>query len=116
MVDDEESILSLGRIMLERLGFDVLCAHDGQEALDIYRSHPGKIVCTLLDLTMPKMDGREAFRQIKLEDPDARIILCSGYNEYEATAHFTGKGLSGFINKPYELTMLRNQLRAVLSL
>ena len=113
VVDDEESILLLASKMLKRLGFDVLMAKDGVEAMKVHSEHLGEIDCTLLDLTMPKMDGKEVFRQIKIQEPEARIILSSGYSEEEATLEFTGKGLSGFISKPYQSSQLKALLSSV---
>lgn len=114
IADDDESVRRVGQSILERLGFTVLIARDGQEALSVFAEHAADIVCTLLDLTMPHMDGEAAFREIKHLNPDAKVILCSGYNEQDATRHFVGKGLAGFIHKPYEMKNLRSTLRAIL--
>ena len=65
---------------------------------------------------MPNMDGLEAFRELRLLNPDAKVILCSGYNEYEATQQFNGKNLAGFIHKPYELGRMKEILLQVFRL
>jgi len=67
----------------------------------------------ILDLTMPKMDGVTAFGEVSRIRPDVRVILSSGYGQKEATRRFVGKGLAGFIQKPYTLANLRNTLRLV---
>ena len=67
-----------------------------------------------LDLTMPRMDGEEAFREMRLLDPDAKIILCSGYSEKEATDRFADEGLAGFLQKPYSMSALKGKLREAL--
>jgi PAS domain S-box-containing protein len=113
-VDDEESLRALGRTMLERLGFCVLTAAEGSEALDVYRAHRDDIVCVLLDLTMPKMDGVETFRQMRAINPEVVVLLSSGYNEQQAIRQFVGQGLSGLIQKPYQLATLERKLRELL--
>jgi CheY-like chemotaxis protein len=114
IVDDEEAVCAVGKQMLDRMGFSVLTAPDGHEALEMFREHANEIVCVLLDLTMPHMDGVEAFRAMRRLHPGVTVILCSGYNEQDATQRFAGKGLAGFIQKPYEMAVLREKLKKVL--
>ena len=114
VVDDEEVVRSLARKMVEIAGFSVLTASDGEEAVRLYREHKDEIACVLLDLTMPKMGGEEAFRAIRQVSPSVRVILSSGYSEETATGRFSGLGLAGFIQKPYQLdTMIATLRRAV---
>jgi CheY-like chemotaxis protein len=114
LVDDEETIRSLGAQMLKRLGFDVVTAVDGREAVEVYRAHRNRVVCVLLDLTMPRMDGGETFRELRRVRNDLPVILSSGYSEYEVSKRFEGTGVAGFIQKPYEMECLRSKLREVL--
>ena len=114
IADDEQMVCAVGKEMLERMGFSVLTATDGREALKVFGEHAGEIVCVLLDLTMPHMDGEEAFREMRRLHPGVVVILCSGYNEQDATQRFAGKGLAGFIQKPYRSDGLRAKLREVL--
>jgi len=114
LVDDEESIRIIGRQMLEHLGFCVLTAPDGRRALETLRVHLDEIICVLLDLTMPTMDGEEAFREMRKIHPKLRVILSSGYNEQSAIQQFVGRGLAGFIQKPYQLSTLELKLREIL--
>ncbi len=100
--------------MFEMIGFKTLTAVDGQQAVDIFRDNADEIVCVILDLTMPNMNGNQAFHEIRLIRPDTKIILSSGYNEQDATQHFSGKGLSGFIQKPYSVETLLKTLREVI--
>ena len=65
VVDDEEIVRSLAKRMVEEAGFSVLTAGDGEEAIRLFRQHQHEIVCVLLDLTMPKMDGQETFRELR---------------------------------------------------
>lgn len=101
IADDESAVRSVGKRMLERLGFKVLTAVDGQEAIEIFQAHSDNLAGVLLDLTMPNRNGAEVFREIRQINPDIRVILTSGYNEKDATQQFVGKGLAGFIQKPF---------------
>ncbi|OHD66997.1 MAG: hypothetical protein A2176_16110 [Spirochaetes bacterium RBG_13_51_14] len=114
LADDEETIRALGRQMLERLGFTVLTAADGRETLDIFREHAGELTCVILDLTMPHMDGEETFRELRRIRKDVRVIMSSGYNEQEINQRFAGKGIAGFIQKPYQMADLAAKLKEIL--
>jgi two-component system cell cycle sensor histidine kinase/response regulator CckA len=76
--------------------------------------HNEEIVCVLLDLTMPHMNGVEAFRGMRRIKPGVKVVLDSGYNEQDATQRFAGKGLAGFIQKPYDTALLRAKLIKIL--
>ena len=114
LVDDEESIRSLGRVILERMGFSVFSAADGMEAIEIFRKNKNRIICVILDLTMPNLGGEETFKELRIIKPDIPIIISSGYNEQEVVSRFTGKDLSGFIQKPYRINTLSYALKKVL--
>ncbi len=114
LVDDEETVRVLGKQMIERLGFRCLTADDGEEALACFRLHGDEITVVLLDLTMPHMDGEETFRELRRLKPDVRVVLSSGYNQQDVTQRFAGKGLAGFIQKPYRLALLTDVLRTAL--
>jgi CheY-like chemotaxis protein len=113
VVDDEPSVREIATNMLEHLGYSILTAVDGQEALEIYRNREDTIACVLLDLTMPRMDGEETFRELRRIDPEVRVILSSGYNEMDVVGRFAGKGLTAFIQKPYQLATLRTTMDSV---
>jgi PAS domain S-box-containing protein len=115
LADDEDVVRAAGESMLEQLGFKVLLAEDGREAIDIYREHASEVIFVLLDLTMPNVSGEEAFTEIRRVNNNARIILSSGYNEQEVSNRFVGKGLAGFIQKPYRYEALRDKIREVLN-
>jgi two-component system cell cycle sensor histidine kinase/response regulator CckA len=114
LADDEETIRTLGHQMLERMGFTVLTAANGREVLELFRSHAGEIACIILDLAMPHMDGEEAFRELRRADKNVRVIMSSGYNEQEINKRFAGKGIAGFIQKPYQLADLAAKLKEIL--
>jgi two-component system cell cycle sensor histidine kinase/response regulator CckA len=114
LVDDEQTILAAGARMLASLGFTVLTAADGREALAIYAQHRDEITLVLLDLAMPHMDGEETFRELRLVDPGVRVVMSSGYTEHDVVSRFTADGLLGFVQKPYSLAELAAQLQAAL--
>jgi two-component system, cell cycle sensor histidine kinase and response regulator CckA len=114
VVDDEEAVRAVAIAFVQRLGFQTISAADGEEALRLFEEHAGEISCILLDLTMPRMDGLSTFRQMRRLRPDVKVILCSGYDEHEATKRFTSEGLSGFIQKPYNLRNLGRIIAQVL--
>lgn len=115
LVDDEDPIRAIGARMLRHLGFDVLLASDGDEAVELFRQHKDEITCVLLDLTMPRMDGEEALGQLRRINSDVCTILASGYGESEIAERFAGKRLAGFLHKPYSLSDLSDILRRALS-
>ena len=102
VADDEEMVRNLARRLIERAGFSVLTAADGAQAVQLYRQHQAEIALVLLDLTMPRMDGQEAFRELRRISPSVRVVVSSGYSEEDATERFAGLGLTGFIRKPYQ--------------
>ncbi len=114
VVDDEETIRVTAAAMLEDVGFTVLMAEDGVQAVEIFRERHEEIRGVLLDMTMPRMGGEETFREMRTIDPKVRVVLSSGYNEQDATSHFAGKGLAGFIQKPYSPRALQEKMVAIL--
>ncbi len=114
LVDDEEMVRAVAKRMLEHLGFEVLLASDGVEALEIFRARLGTISLVILDLTMPRMDGIETLAALRGVSDDVTVMLSSGYSEHEISKRFAGKGFSGFIEKPYRISELGDKLRNVL--
>ncbi len=110
-VDDEESVRTLGARMLERMGFEVTVAADGREALDVFARRPEEWSLVVLDLTMPRMDGEEAYRRLRELRADVPVVLASGYTADELGARFASKGFAGFLQKPFTMVELQ---RAVL--
>jgi PAS domain S-box-containing protein len=115
VVDDEELVRQTARHTLEHYGYRTVCAGDGAAALELYRYRPHDIALVLLDLTMPVMNGEEALRQMQMINPQVRVLLSSGYNEVEAVQRFAGKGLAGFIQKPYAAAALAQKVKEVLT-
>ena len=114
VVDDEEMIRVTAKSALEAYGYPVLIARDGWEAVELFRTQADRISLLLLDLSMPRMNGEETLRHLKAVKPLVKVLLSSGYNEVEATYRFTGKGLAGFIQKPYTAMNLVKRIRTAL--
>ncbi|MBL0209535.1 MAG: PAS domain S-box protein [Holophagaceae bacterium] len=114
VVDDESTIRATAGAMLESLGFQVLEAADGIQAVEIYQAQGTDILLVLLDLTMPRMDGKATFQAIQELNPSAKVILSSGYNREEALHPFTGADPAGFLRKPYQYKDLLTELARIL--
>jgi two-component system, cell cycle sensor histidine kinase and response regulator CckA len=98
LVDDESMIRQLGQVVLDRAGFSVLTADDGVEAVDVFGREHNRIDLVILDVTMPRMSGRDAFRHLLGIDPTARILFSTGYSD-EHIAELDGA--VGLLSKPY---------------
>jgi PAS domain S-box-containing protein len=115
LVDDEEPIRKLGKEVLEMNGFQVETAKDGVDAVNLFRNNPDKYQCIILDLTMPRMDGKQAFHELIKIRPDVQVILSSGYSEYEIAKQFVHDRIAGFIQKPYDIELLCQLLKKVIN-
>ena len=117
LVDDEEPVRDVTTRLLQSLGFDVLTAGNGREAVRQFRQHADRIRAVILDVTMPRMGGKEAMIQIRRIDPAARVILASGFSFEDVGGSHEDRGgaPSAFIHKPFNLGTLRRHLRQVLA-
>ena len=114
LVDDEEVVREVCTAMLEELGCRAITAVDGEDAMRVLREGAEKIDLVLMDLTMPRMDGITAAREMIRIKPDVQVVLSSGYSEQELSSRFAGQGFAGFIQKPFNLHDLRSLLARVL--
>jgi hemerythrin-like metal-binding protein/PAS domain S-box-containing protein len=114
VVDDEEPIRATAVQALQRLGFETLEAVDGLEALQVYEANRDRIRLILMDLTMPRMDGEEAYRELRSHGVLTPVILTSGFCARDVLDHFQGKGIAGFLQKPYRLHALAQEVRRAL--
>jgi len=110
LVEDESHARAVARASAEHLGFQVIEAADGREGLEVFQQRHGDLALVLMDLTMPHMDGKEAFSRMRALNPAVPVVLTSGYSEQDVVSEFLGRGLAGFLPKPYQ----RSQFRAVL--
>lgn len=114
IVDDEQFVKLLAQRVLTDEGYRVVTAKDGFEALDIYKKLHKEIALILLDFTMPVMDGSEVFSELRMINPQVPVVLSSGFTEQDKLKWMLGKGLRGFIPKPYTKQKLLVQIRSTL--
>jgi len=114
LVDDDPFVLSAGKRILQVVGFDTLTASSGPAAIRTLQNHADVVVCVLLDLSMPKMDGIQTFQALREICPQIPIFLVSGWDEEEFSRRLQGIDCSGFIHKPYSLSDLSSALDHVL--
>jgi signal transduction histidine kinase/CheY-like chemotaxis protein len=101
VVDDEPVVRSVAVAILRRLGLEIVEAVDGEAGVAAFRDEPDRFGLVLLDLTMPRLGGADAFTQIRALRPKVPVVLMSGFNEADASGRFAGKGLAGFLEKPF---------------
>ena len=107
-------ILHVGRDMIESLGYEVLIAENGKEAVEIYEKNMEKIDMVILDIIMPVMDGAETYDKLKEINPDIKVLLSSGYGINGQATKIMDRGCSGFIQKPFNIRTLSKKIRDVL--
>ena len=114
LVDDEEMVLEAGEVLLNHLGYEVLLAENGQEALDLYKKHRDKIDLVLLDMVMPVMGGGEAFDRIKEINTNVKVLLSSGYSLEGEAKEILKRGCDAFIQKPFKMEQLSHKIQELL--
>jgi two-component system, cell cycle sensor histidine kinase and response regulator CckA len=110
LVDDEEMVLSVGVKTLEKLGYAVLAAQNGQEAVDVYRANKDKIDLVILDIVMPIMGGGQAFDLMREINPKVKVLLSSGYSIEGQATDILNRGCNGFIQKPFKINDLSDKI------
>jgi PAS domain S-box-containing protein len=114
LVDDEDMIIDVGTRMLGKLGYRVFTARDGKEAIAVFQKYKDKIDAIILDMIMPKMGGGETFDRIKKMKPEIKVLLSSGYSINGQATEILNRGCNGFIQKPFNLQNLSQNLRSML--
>ena len=114
LVDDEDLVRELGQRILTRSGYTVLTAARGEEALEVYGREKERIALVILDLIMPTMGGKDCLKKILKIDPQARILISSGYSADASTKECLGMGAKGFVAKPFRFKELLQQVRMAL--
>jgi PAS domain S-box-containing protein len=115
LVEDEEMVATIGRQMLERLGYRVIVAQTGDEALSLYEKLRAEIDLVILDMIMPGMGGGAVFDRIRAIDPQAAVLLSSGYSLNGQALKIMNRGCRGFIQKPFSIEQLKQKIREILS-
>jgi len=114
IVDDEEIVIGVAKQMLEKLGFSVLTATSGKEALDIYRKNKDEISLVVLDMIMPGMGAGDTYDELQVIDPAIKVLLSSGYGVDEQTSEILKRGCKGFIQKPFNMQGLSGKIGEIL--
>ena len=115
LVDDEEIVIGVGRQMLEKLGFSVLTAENGKEALDVYKNNRNDIDFVVLDMIMPDMGAAETYDELQSIDPAIKVLLSSGYGADQQTSELLSRGCCGFIQKPFNMQSLSEKIEEILN-
>jgi two-component system cell cycle sensor histidine kinase/response regulator CckA len=114
LIDDEKMILEVGRELLEELGYTVLPATSGLEAIDIFQKDQDKIDMIIMDMIMPGMSGSETFDRLKQINPNAKILLSSGYSVNGQATNILQRGCDGFIQKPFNMNQLAERIQKIM--
>ena len=114
LVDDEELVADIGKRMLEKLGYQVLLAESGSQALKVYEANGENIDLVILDMIMPGMGGGEVFDKLQAMDAEVRVLLSSGYSLNSQASQIMKRGCDGFIQKPFNLEQISTKLREIL--
>ena len=114
LVDDEDMIVDVGELLLEKLGYKTLVAGNGMDAIEIYKEKKNHIDMVILDMIMPEMDGGETYDKLKQINPDVKVLLSSGYSINSQATEILERGCDGFIQKPFTMKNLSQKIREVL--
>jgi PAS domain S-box-containing protein len=114
LVDDEEGPILVEELMLKELGYTVLIARSGKEAIDLYSSNIDKLDLVALDMIMPEKSGKVTYEELKKINPHIKVLLVSGYSLNKQVEELISQGCSGFIQKPFDILELSQKLREIL--
>ncbi len=113
VIDDELLVRNVAKVALERSGFKVILADDGDTGAKIFEKVSDQITLVILDLTMPRMDGEETLARLRGIRPDVPVIISSGYSEVEIRRRFASKRIDGVLQKPYGVGQIYATVQAV---
>ena len=114
IVDDEEIVVGVGKQMLEKLGYSVLIARSGQEAVDVCKDRPDDVDLVLLDMIMPGMEAGDTYDKLKSINPAIKVLLSSGYGLDQKAGAIIDRGCNGFIQKPFNMKILEDKIGEIL--
>ena len=114
LVDDEEMVLDVCKRVLERIGFEVLQARNGKEAVEMYKNNLTRIRLVILDMIMPEMSGHATYIELRKMDSNIKVLLVSGYSLNPKIEELLELGCSAFIQKPFDINQLSQKMRQVL--
>jgi PAS domain S-box-containing protein len=114
LIDDEQMIIDVGRELLSELGYEVMLARSGPEAIEGYKKNHPRIDLVIMDMIMPGMSGGETFDRLKEINPDVKVLLSSGYSINGQATKILQRGCDGFIQKPFNMNQLGEKIQAIL--
>ncbi len=115
VVDDEPIMRKIAVKVLQSAGYKVLYAEDGEEGLEVFKENKDEVQLVVLDMLMPKMSGKETYIEMKLIDPNVKVLLTSGFREDERVDDILKMGVEEFIEKPYTFTQLTQAVQKILN-
>jgi len=113
-VDDEHTVITVGKLMIEEMGYDVMTAHGGRHALEKFKENKDEIDMVILDIIMPDMDGGKVYDQMKELRPEIKVLLSSGYSKDVNAESILARGCNGFIQKPFRMEHLSSEIKKIL--
>ena len=113
-MDDEDITMDVGQELLAELGYEVLTARNGHDALKLYRLHKERIDMVILDMVMPGMGGGQTYDELKKLNPEVKVLLASGYSISGEASRILERGCNAFIQKPFNIKQLSEKIRKVL--
>ena len=110
-IDDEKTVLEVGSLMLQKLGYNVLAASNGHKAIKILKEN--EVAFVILDMLMPGMNGYEIYHQLKKIQPEVKILLASGYTGDHSEKRVESIGFDGYLQKPFNLKQLSEKIENI---
>jgi len=114
LIDDEEMIVDVGQELLRELGYKVVVAKSGSEAIEAYKKKYPQIDLVIMDMIMPGMGGGEAYDRLKQINPEVKVLLSSGYSVDGQATKILDRGCDGFIQKPFNMKQLADKIRSII--
>ena len=114
IVDDQETVWDFLIEALQKLGYSVLLAENGLDAVEIYQNNPGQSDLVLLDMIMPHQGGHSTFYKLKELDPDVCVLLSSGFVSHDEVDDLLANGAAGFLPKPHRISTMAAEIRRIL--
>ena len=114
LVDDEDMIIDACEQLLEEMGYKVLIAKGGKDAIEVYKKNKDEIDMVILDMIMPDMGGGETYDKLKEINPKIKVLLASGYSIDGQASEILDRGCNGFIQKPFQMENLSHKIKEVL--
>ena len=115
LVDDEDIVLDVGTQMIEKIGYSVIKAKNGKEAIALFRKHRAQVSLVILDLRMPEMDGECAYELLKEIEPEIKVLISSGCSLRDEANQNLKYGCNGFIQKPFNLKTLSQKVEELIT-